>query len=150
MARRGSKGRRVVKRPIRRKFDDEIAQHVWDYYHKFGPPWSERSLSDNAIEEIDIHYPSASIMITPFYRTTTKPAKLMGNLIGRRGKVVKELKNQINQWYWRNDQLEWEIQILLQWDQADIWKMFKDESTSDAWRDGYPYLLCDTHKGEEE
>ncbi len=137
-------------KPIRRKFDDEIAQHVWNYYHKFGAPWSERSLSDNAIEEIDIHYPSARIMITPFYRTTTRPTGWVSQLIGRRGRIVKELKNQINQWYWRNDQLEWEIEILLNWQQADNWKMFKDEATSDAWRDSSPSLLGNEKGSEEE
>lgn len=143
-------GKRVVKRPIRRNFDDEIAQHVWNYYHKLGAPWSDRSLSDNAIEEIDIHYPSASILITPFYRTTTRPTTYVSQLIGRRGRIVKELQNQIQQWYWRNDELQWQVQILLNWHQAANWEMFKDEATSDAWRDSYPYLLCDIRKGEEE
>ena len=125
---------------IKRKFDDEIAQHVWDYYNEFGTPWSERSLSDNAIEEIDIHYPSARIIITPFYQTTTKPTPLVRNLIGRRGRIVKELQNQIREWYWRNDQIEWEIEILVLWHEADNWEMFKKEATSDAWRDGSPYI----------
>ena len=127
---------------IKREFDDEIAQHVWNYYNKFGTrtPWSKRSLSDNAIEEIDIHYPSARIIITPFYQNTTKPTPLVRNLIGKRGRIVKELQNQIREWYWRNDQIEWEITILVLWHEAGNWEMFKKEATSDAWRDGSPYL----------
>ena len=137
-------------KPIKRKFDDEIAQYVWDYYHKFGQPWSSRSLSDNAIEEIDIHYPSATVMITPFYRTVTKTTSWIGGLIGKRGKIINKLKDDLNSWFWRTDDLEWQVHLLCKWGQADNWKAFKDEATSDDWKDSYPYLLCDIREGEEE
>jgi len=137
---------------IRRFFNDPIAQIIWNYYSR---EWTKSKtlgwvgVADNSIFDIDVHYPSAMIYITPIFNIHNKPINV-GRLIGRRGKYIIPLCESIQNTWIRTDNYKWNLQILMNQKEVDIWESFKKSSVAsdDRWR--IPYATYIMGGVEEE